>query len=93
MVNWVTINCTILRQTQSPLSAVICDSVRFSIGYAEQRCSGFLIPYYTVSNHDLLEVFKPQKIVINNKIIKKVLIGISSVNIDGVKIILNKEAL
>lgn len=45
MVNWVTNNCTILRQTQTPLSAVICDSVRFSLGYAAQRYSGFLITY------------------------------------------------
>ena len=45
MVNWDTTNCTIIRWTQSPLSAVICDSVRFSLGYAAQRCSGFFIPY------------------------------------------------
>ena len=53
----------------------------------------FLVPYYTVNNNDLLEVFKPKKIIINNKTIKKVLIGLSDVNIDGIKIILNKEAL
>ena len=53
----------------------------------------YLIPYYTVNHNDLLEVFKPNKIVINNKVIKKVSIGLSDVNIDGVKIILNKEAL
>ena len=59
----------------------------------KKKINTFLIPYYTVNNHSLLEVFKPNKIVINNKIIKNVLIGISDVNIDGVKIILNKEAL
>ena len=41
MVNWITTNCTTLRQTQSPLSAVICDPVRFSIGYAELSLDEF----------------------------------------------------
>ena len=59
----------------------------------KKEVNTFLIPYYTVNNHSLLEVFKPNKIVINNKTIKNVLIGISDVNIDGIKIILNKEAL
>lgn len=53
----------------------------------------FLVPYYTVNKNDLLEVFKPKKIIINNHTIKNVLIGLTDVNIDGVKIILNKEAL
>lgn len=59
----------------------------------KKKINTFLIPYYTVNNHSLLEVFKPNKIVINNRTIKNVLIGISDVNINGVKIILNKEAL
>ena len=46
----------------------------------KKKINTFLIPYYTVNNHSLLEVFKPNKIVINNKIIKNVLIGISDVN-------------
>ena len=58
-----------------------------------KKINTFLIPYNTVNSHSLLEVFKPSKIIINNKIIKNVLIGITSVNVNGVKIILNKEAL
>ena len=57
------------------------------------KVNSFLIPYNTINSHSLLEVFKPNRIVINNKVIKKVLIGITNVNIDGIKIILNKEAL
>lgn len=53
----------------------------------------FLVPYYTVNNKDILEVFSPQKIIVNNKKTKKALIGLSDVNINGVKIILNKEIL
>lgn len=53
----------------------------------------FLVPYYTVNNKDLLEVFSPQKILVNNKKTKKALIGLSDVNINGIKIILNKEIL
>ena len=53
----------------------------------------FLVPYYTVNNKDLLEVFSPQKIIVNNKKTKKALIGLSDVNINGIKIILNKEIL
>ena len=41
----------------------------------------------------LLEVFYPQKILVNNKKTKKALIGLSDVNINGIKIILNKEIL
>ena len=53
----------------------------------------FLVPYYTLNKNDLLEVFKPKKIVINKKSFKNVLIGLTNVNIDGIKIILNKEAI
>ena len=53
----------------------------------------YLVPFYSVNNNDLLEVFKPKKIIVNNKTIKNVSIGLSDVNMDGVKIILNKEAL
>ncbi len=53
----------------------------------------FLIPYYTVNNHSLLEVFKPNKIIINNHTKRNILIGLSDVNIEGIKIILNKEAI
>lgn len=55
--------------------------------------STFMVPYYTLNKSDLLDVFKPKKIIINNKTIKNVLIGLTNVNIDGIKIILNKEAI
>ena len=53
----------------------------------------FLVPYNTISGTSILKVFKPEKIIINKKKINNVLIGLSDINIDGVKIILNKEAL
>ncbi len=59
----------------------------------KHRVKTFLVPYHTVNNEGLLEVFKPKKIVVDKKGIRNVLIGLSDVNIDGVKIILNKEAL
>jgi hypothetical protein len=59
----------------------------------KRNVNTFLVPYDTVNKHDLLEVFKPQKIIIDNKISKKALIGLSDINFNGVKIILNKEAL
>ena len=62
-------------------------------GLIKKDVKTYLVPYYTVNNHDLLEVFKPKKIVINKKVIKNVVIGLSDVNIDGIKIILNKEAI
>lgn len=59
----------------------------------KHKVKTFLVPYHTVNNEGLLEVFKPKKIVVNNKGIRNALIGLSDVNIDGVKIILNKEAI
>lgn len=53
----------------------------------------FLVPYYTINNKDLLEVFTPQKILINNHKTKPTLIGLTDVNINGIKIILNKESI
>ncbi len=54
----------------------------------------FLVPYSVVNNQKgLLEVFSPKKIIVNNKKCKKTLLGLSDVNINGIKIILNKEAL
>lgn len=59
----------------------------------KDNISTYLVPYQTLSHNDLLEVFKPKKIVVNNKVIKRVSIGLSDINLDGVKIILNKEAI
>lgn len=54
----------------------------------------FLVPYSVVNNQKgLLEVFSPKKIIINNHKCKKTLLGLSDVNINGIKIILNKEVL
>lgn len=54
----------------------------------------FLVPYSVVNNQKgLLEVFSPTKIIVNNKKCKKSLLGLSDINYNGIKIILNKEAL
>lgn len=53
----------------------------------------FFVPYNVVNNNGILEVFKPEKIVVNKKRIKKVLIGLSDVSLNGVKIILNTEVI
>ena len=53
----------------------------------------FLVPYDTLNNHNLLKVFKPKKIIVNKKCTKKVLIGLSDINYNGIKIILNKEII
>ena len=54
----------------------------------------FFVPYSVVNNQKgLLEVFSPKKIIVNNKKCKKTLLGLSDININGIKIILNKEAL
>ncbi len=58
-----------------------------------KKVNTFLVPYHTVNNNGLLEVFKPEKIIVNKKTIKNVLIGLTDVNIRGIKLILNKEAL
>lgn len=53
----------------------------------------FLVPYSVVNDKGLMEVFKPNKVYINKKQTKKCLIGLCDVNLNGVKIILNKEIL
>lgn len=58
-----------------------------------KNINSFLIPLDTINSHSLLEVFKPKRVIINNKVIKRVLIGVTNVNVEGVNIILNKEAL
>lgn len=59
----------------------------------KDKVKTFLVPYYTVNNKDLLEVFSPKKIYVNNKKVKNALIGLTDVNYNGIKIILNKEIL
>ena len=53
----------------------------------------FLVPYKVLNDDGLLEVFKPDKILINGKKTKRSLIGLSDVNLNGVKIILNTEVV
>lgn len=50
------------------------------------------MPYKVVGGSGLIKVFKPDKVIIDEKDVK-VLVGISDVNYKGVNIILNKEAL
>jgi len=53
----------------------------------------FLVPYKVLNDEGLLEVFKPEKILVDGKVSKRVLIGLSDINLNGVKIILNTEAI
>lgn len=61
------------------------------INYFENDFKKILVPCNTINNDDLLECFKVEKVLINNKIVKNVLIGLSKnkINIDGVDCILN----
>ena len=50
------------------------------------------VPYETVSGSSVVKCFKPSKVVINNEVCKKVLVGIiDNVSIDGVDVILNNN--
>ena len=50
------------------------------------------IPLTTVSGNGIIKAFKPDKVVINDNICKKVLVGIiDNIGIDGVDIILNNN--
>lgn len=50
------------------------------------------IPYETIDNTSLLKAFKPDLVIINEKEIKNVLVGIiDSVSIDGADVILNNN--
>ena len=53
----------------------------------------FPVPYHVLQGSGLLDVFKPDKIVVNKKVNKRILVGLSDVNLNGVKIILNMEAI
>jgi len=53
------------------------------------------VPYTSLNNHNLLKCIKPKYIIINNKKIKNVLIGLSEekFNIPGINCILNERVL
>lgn len=53
------------------------------------------VPYNALNTHKLLKCFKPEYIIIENKVIKHVLIGISEnkFNIPGINCILNERIL
>ena len=53
----------------------------------------FFVPYKVMGGKGLLEVFKPEKLVINQELKHRVLVGLSDVNLNGFKIILNTEAI
>ena len=61
------------------------------LNYFKNNYPKILVPCSTVNKRELLECFKVEKIFINNKYIKNVLIGLSKnkINIDGVDCILN----
>lgn len=50
------------------------------------------VPLVTVSGESIIKAFKPDKVLINNKKIKKVLVGIiDNISMDGVDVILNNN--
>ena len=53
------------------------------------------IPYKVLNNNGLLKCFKPKYLIINNKIINNVLIGLidNKINIDGINCILNERVI
>jgi stage II sporulation protein GA (sporulation sigma-E factor processing peptidase) len=69
-----------------PIILVNKDLIKEDVSY-------FLVPYDSLNNHNLLKVFKPKFIIVNKKIKKNILIGLSDINLNGIKIILNTEAI
>lgn len=65
------------------------------LNYFKNNYPKILVPCNTVNKKDLIECFSVEKIYINNKYIKNVLIGLSKnkINIDGVDCILNSLLL
>ncbi|MDD2409104.1 MAG: sigma-E processing peptidase SpoIIGA [Bacilli bacterium] len=59
----------------------------------KKEVNTFLVPYNSVGYKGMLKVFKPDKVKINEKITKKVLIGLADVNLNGIKIVLNTEVV
>lgn len=59
----------------------------------KEKVNTFPVPYKVLGSDGLLDVFKPDKIVVNNKTTKKVLIGLSDVSLNGINIILNMEVI
>lgn len=55
----------------------------------------FYIPYKVVNNEGMIKCFKADKVIINDKIINKVIVGIMNdkIKIDGVDCLLNKKLL
>ena len=51
-----------------------------------------LVPYTTISGTALLECIKVKKVIVNNTVFDKVLLGFSTnMNIEGAEVLLNKE--
>jgi stage II sporulation protein GA (sporulation sigma-E factor processing peptidase) len=55
----------------------------------------FYIPYKVVNNKGLIKCFKADKVIINNKVINKVIVGIMNdkIKMDGINCLLNKKLL
>ena len=55
----------------------------------------FYIPYKVVNNSGIIKCFKPDKVIINNKEVRNVLVAITDnkIKIDGVDCLLNKKIL
>lgn len=59
----------------------------------KQNIKTRFVSYFTISGSGYIPVFKPKKVIVNGELAKKNLIGLSNINLDGIKIILNKEIL
>ena len=50
------------------------------------------VPLVTVAGESIIKAFKPDRVIVNNNVCKKVLVGIiDDVDMDGVDLILNNN--
>lgn len=63
--------------------------------FDEKRKNTIYVPYNTLNNHGLLRCYKVDKMIIENKIVKDFLIGISDekIKLDGIDCIINLNIL
>ena len=72
-----------------PIILIYTDKIDFSY----EKC--ILVPYQTVNGVGILKCLEPDSIIINSRVIKNTLIGLSKepFNIDGIDMLLNNETI
>ena len=87
------IECTGYMDSGNNLSYLNCNVILLDKRKMIFDVSKYLyIPLTTVSGDSIIKAFKPDKVVINNTICKKVLVGIiDSIGMDGIDVILNNN--